>query len=404
MPVSYNPYSPEMHEDPYEVYRSLREQEPVYNHPDLQFWALSRYDDVLASSRDWETFSYAFGNDIDQTGEVFGSGNFLDSDPPKHTALRNLTKARFTPKAIGARMEQVVKVRANAIIDSFLERGFADFADELAWSLPASVACAFLGIPGHDEQHLALMAKASAIRQPYVPEVPDPAMRAFVEIESYFRKAIVHRKRHPSDDILSELANSTIEQESISEPVAIGIAMLFFVASIETTAGLLSNSLMLLGQDEEQRAELSRDMSGIPDAVEEVLRYESPIQVFSRTTMRDVQLHGEVIPAQSRVFLIYGSANRDDRQFENAERFEVRRQQQRHLAFGTGIHHCLGAPLARLEGRVVLESILTRIPDYELAGPVVRLCSHGIRGLVTLPVTFEPRANDSWAAHRRSRS
>ena len=386
MVVRYDPYSSEIHENPYWTYAKLRDEAPLYHNEQRGFWAVSRYDDVRAVSRDWKTFSYAHGNDIDHTQDVFGPGNFLDSDPPKHTVLRDVVRKAFSPKEITASLQPQVTARTAEILDRFVERGEADFADELAWPVPISTACALLGIPREDEEVLGPLARASSVREAGVSHVPEPALQAFTEIESYLGEAVLSRRRRPKADLLSHIANSDVDGEPVSSRVATGIALVLFIASIETTASLLSNALMLLALHEDQRARLALDLSRIPQAVEEVLRYESPLQVFARLTTRDVKCYEQLIPQGSRVFVIYGSANRDERKFQDADRFDVERPAQRHLAFGEGIHHCLGAPLARLEGKVVLEMILARTPDYQLDGPVDRLCSHGIRGLVRLPV------------------
>ncbi len=387
MSVHYDPYSSEIHENPYETYEKLRNEAPLYYDEDRAFWAVSRYSDVRAVSRDWETFSYAHGNDIDHTQQVFGPGNFLDSDPPKHTTLRKIVHKAFGPKEIALNLERQVTTRTAQILDRFVERRAGDFADELAWPLPISTACALLGIPGELEQVLAPLARASSVREAGVTHVPEPAVQAFSEIESYLAEEVRSRRAQPKDDLLSHIANSEVDGEAISPTVATGIALVLFISSIETTASLLSNSLLLLAQNDDQRASLALDPSRIPQAIEEVLRFESPLQVFGRTTTRDVELYEQLIPEGSRVFVIYGAANRDEQRFEHADSFDTGRLAQRHLAFGDGIHHCLGAPLARLEAKIVIEAILARIPNYELDGPVERLCSHGIRGLVGLPVS-----------------
>jgi cytochrome P450 len=386
--IHYDPYSAEMHEDPYGTYAELREEAPLYRNEERGFWALSRYEDVRAVSRDWQTFSYAHGNDIDHTQEVFGPGNFLDSDPPRHTVLRNVVRKAFAPKDLVARLEPSVTARTSEILDRFIERRSGDFADELAWPLPISTACALLGISREDEELLAPWARTASIREAGVIDVPEPARRAFRNIESYLFQAIAERRRQPKGDLLSHIARSEPNGEPISDAVATGIALVLFIASIETTASLLSNSILLLAQNPDQRDALSRDPASIPRAIEEVLRHQSPLQVFSRQTTRDVVLYEQLVPEGSRVFVIYGSANRDERKFVNGDGFDIHRPPQRHLAFGDGIHHCLGAPLARLEGRVVLEAILARAPEYQLDGAGQRLCNHGIRGFVSLPIRW----------------
>lgn len=386
--IDYDPYSAAMHADPFSTYARLRAEAPLYRNEERGFWALSRYDDVSAASRDWQTFSYAHGNDIDHTGEVFGPGNFLDADPPRHTVLRNVVRKAFVPKDLTSRMLAPVTARTDELLDRLLEQRTLDFADDFAWALPLSSACALLGIASEDEAALRPLASASSVREVDVTVVPLPAREAFGAIEQHLAELIAARRGVPVLDLLGEIANATIDDEPLSDEVATGIALVLFVASIETTASLLANAVRLLAEHPDQRAALARDPAMIPAAIEEVLRFQSPLQVFSRMTTREVEMHGQLVPAASRVFVIYGSANRDERRFENPEVFDVARPPKRHLAFGDGIHHCLGAPLARLEARVALEALLSRAPEYELAGPGERLCNHGIRGWVSLPIAL----------------
>jgi cytochrome P450 len=383
----YDPFSAEMHEDPFPTYERLRKEAPLYRNAERDFWALSRYDDVQAVSRDWRTFSYAEGNDIDGQGEMFDqAGNFLDADPPKHTQLRRVVQGKFTPKDI-AKLEPLVRERTNQIVDGFLERGTADLAADLAWLLPVATACGLLGLPREDEPLLARSAKMVSIREAGNTHVPEAAARAHHDLEAYLRDFIQSGHYRSSDGLMRHIVESQVGGTPISEAAALGISLLLFVGAVETTASSLSSAFMLLGQHPEQRALLAKDASRIPAAFEEVLRHQSPIQVFCRKTTRPVELHGEPIPEASNVFIIYGSANRDEARFEDGARFDVRRVPRRHLAFGEGIHHCIGAPLARLEGKVALETVLARLPRYELSEQSVRLPSHGVRGLLKLPIT-----------------
>lgn len=385
--IDFDPYTSAMHADPYPVYRELRAHAPVYRSERHGFWAYSRYDDVQAASRDWETYSYASGVDIDDTGKVAGAGNFLDADPPLHTRLRNVVRKAFVPKLVREQMEDFVRAEVQARVARFVAAGGGDLARDLAWDLPVAVAGEFIGYPVQDRPLIRRWADAFTLREPGTPRIPASAMEAAEHAHHYFAELIAERRRRPQDDLVSVIANAEIDGEPIGE-AANGIVFLLFVASHETTAGLISSGLRLLGEHDEQRAWLAGNPDAIPDAVEEIVRYESPVQNLKRTTTRAVEREGAEIPAGSTVVLLYASANRDERRFDDAETFDIRREPQRNIAFGEGIHHCLGAPLARLEARIVLEEILQAMPGYELCGTPVPLPNHATRGLLHLPVTL----------------
>jgi cytochrome P450 len=392
--VEYDPFSGEMHADPYPTYRWLREHAPVYHNAERDLWVVSRHEDVAAIASDPETYSSAGGADVDNIGAHFtASGNFLDSDPPLHGKLRGVLHPHFMPKTMRPRMEPIVRAAVADLLDELAERDVVDFAEDFAWVLPVRVTAKLLGLPKED---LALMRRWSQEvprRIAGVPEPPPPARRALAEVIEYLQGKVDERRgAPPSEELLSVIASATVDDALIAKQAA-GIATLVFLGGVETSASMIGNALLLLAQHPEQRAYLAQNPTAIPDAIEEILRFDCPAQHARRLTTREVELHGTLIPRGSYVVILFGSANRDERRYEHAERFDVRREHKRALAFGNGIHHCIGAPLARLQGAAMLEAVLRELPDYELAGPVERFCSHLDRGIESLPLRQNRRAS-----------
>jgi cytochrome P450 len=384
--VIYDPFSVEMNEDPYPTYRRLREECPLHYNPERALWSLSRYHDIQAAARDWGTFSSLAGADLDETGKLIGEGDFLDTDPPHHDLLRKAVREHFTPKAIKS-LEGRVRQRCDGLLGAFIDEGEADLAQAFAWPLPAGMVCELLGFPESDHAELLRLFADSLRRVPGTSEVPPAAWEAATTVRRYFADVAAERAKRPRDDVMSTLARAVRSGEVSAEEI-LGICYLLFLAGIETTAALISNALLLLHENSDERELLARDLSLMPAAVEELLRFESPVQFIGRGTTREVELHGRVIPKGARVVLIYASANRDQRKFPDPDRLDIMREPGRHLAFGEGIHHCIGAPLARLEGRIGLEILLSRIPGYEVAGPIQRMYTHNAWGLERLPVRF----------------
>lgn len=382
--MEYDPFAPETQADPYPVYRHLRDNAPLYRNERLDFWAVSRYDDVAAVSRDWKTFSSSFGVDIDDTGGEFGHGNFLEEDPPLHDLLRAVVRTEFIPKNLKAALEPFVRSEVERIVGDLKTRPAVDFARELAWELPVLVVSRLVGFPPEDRDRLRHWEETFALRVPTLPVLPPFATRAGASLRSYFADLVEDRRRDPRDDLLTKIAQAEVDGSPIGSG-ALGMVFILFVAAIETTASLITQSLRLLAVHPEQREWLRDNLAAVPQAVEEVLRYEAPVQNLKRTALSDVELLGEVIPEGSTVLMLTGSANRDERRFPEPDDFDVRREPRRHMAFGEGIHHCIGAPLARLEGQVVLETVLSEISDYELVGAPQLLPNNIVRGYLSLP-------------------
>lgn len=383
--LEFDPFTAGSDHDPYPLYARLRDERPVYHHPQHDFYAISRFDDVQALSRDWNTFSNANGVDIDRTGDYFGP-NFLDSDPPRHRLLRSLVQKRFTPQAIRETVEPVIRDQVARSMHSIREKTEVDLGVELAWALPFTVACHLLGFPPEDADFLRDASRRFIEREAGVRLPPAAAQHAAQELQDYVTRTCERRRRNPTDDLVSLLVTADVGGEPLPEREVVGNIFLMFDAGTQTTACLLTSAIRLLDANPEQRRWLAQNPSQIPLAVEECLRFESPVQHLTRTTTVDVELHGERIPANSTVALLYGAANRDASRWVDPDRFDITREPKRHVAFGEGIHHCIGAPIARMEAAIALEALLPELETLRVSSPPTRLRSHLLRGYVTLPM------------------
>jgi cytochrome P450 len=360
---SYDPFSREAQLDPYPAYRALLADVPVYRNEERDFWALARFADVQHAFRDWQTFSSAGGVTVDELLALTGP-SFLTMDPPRHGLLRDLVREPFRPKAIAALAEQVGAI-ARRLLDE-LDGGRVDIAAAFAQRLPVLVVCDLLGLPASDDRLLKSWSDALLERTPGDDRTPAAARAAAASMRAYFEEQLAAHRHGAGDGVLSLLVSARVDGKPLPHEELVGLCFLLFEAGNTTTASLLANALLLLAEHPDERALLARDSAAIETAVEEILRFESPVQNMGRIAARDVALHGTTIPAGSRVLLLIGAANRDPRAWHEPDRLDLAREPRRNLAFGDGIHHCLGAPLARLEARVALGAFLERFADYEL--------------------------------------
>jgi cytochrome P450 len=387
----YDPFADLGPADPYPAYRRLREEAPLYHNPDRDFWALSRYDDVQAASRDWKTFSSADGVDPDYVGVRLGLNSFLDMDPPRHDILRKIIREHFNPNTVNE-IEGFASRASTNLLDNLIPAGTADLAAEFAWVVPLIITAGLLGLPPEDHDQLQATFDSLWIdnRLWAEPAVDSHARVSAAELREYFASKISARRLSPpGSDVLSTVADAHAAGVAGLDDLA-EVCILVYIAGYETTANLIANSLLHLAENPLQRERLAAEPNGLPVAVEELLRFDAPVQMLARNATTTVALHGRELPAGSRVLLVYGAANRDHRRFRDPDRLDLARPVVRHLAFGDGIHHCLGAPLARLEARVALRHVLARIPNYEVSGTVV-WNTHQVatRGIASLPARFE---------------
>jgi hypothetical protein len=391
----FDPYAYEIHADPYPVYAALRAHAPVYRNERLGFWALSRHADVLAAFRDPERFSNRNGVSLDPaawTPAAQATMSFLAMDPPRHTRMRALVSRGFTPRRI-AELEPRIRELARQHLDRVVEAGRCDFIADFAGRLPMDVISEMLGVPEADRDRLRTWADAVVHREEGITDIPPAAIEAAASILGYFNDLVAERRTLPRDDLTGALLAAEIDGDRLTDYEVLGFLFLMIIAGNETTTKLLGNALYWLWRNPDQRRLVQDDPTLIPRWVEETLRYDGSTQALARTVATDVDLHGHTLRANDRVVLLIGSANRDERVFPEPDRFDIRRDTSALLSFGHGTHFCLGAALARLEGRVALEEVQARLPDFEIdpAG-IARIHSVNVRGFAALPITFTPGA------------
>jgi len=369
--VLYDPWSHELHEDPYPTYARLREEQPVYYNPERDFYALSRYQDVLDALHDPATYCSGQGVLVGQGdgGMAVAPGFFVMSDPPRHGQLRALVSRAFTPRRI-ADMEGSIREIARACLDTMADEGVTDLVQALAAPLPTTVIADLLGVSRADLTRFREWSDALVQIDPASPESSPEAVAASLELLEYLGSEVAERRSSPRDDMVSDLLRAEVDGEHLSDEEIVGFCLLLLVAGNETTTNLISNATVLLAAHPDQRALLAGDTGLLPGAIEEFLRFESPVQALARTLTRDVSLHGQEMAEGAKVVMVFGAANRDGREFADPDRLDVTRAANRHLGFGHGIHFCLGANLARLEIRVLYEELLPRFRSIEPAGPV----------------------------------
>ena len=377
-------YDPLVQDDPYAAYRALRQAFPVYRNEERGFWALSRFEDVQRAAREWRSWSSAEGVNLDDTLSLTGPGNFIAADPPDHDRLRRVVRERFTPATIAA-MEPAIRADVRATLTAAVSAGGLDAAATLAWAIPVRTISRLLGLPLEDEPVLRCGLRAAIAREPGSDRLPAAARRAAESLRTYFADHVERRRRAGGDDLLADVVAAQRRGALTCDEIP-GLCLLLYIAGTETVADFIGNALVALAEHPEQRALLTAEPQRSAAAVEELLRFESPVQYQVRTGVAETELHGVVIPAGSAVALLWGAANRDERRWERPDELDLMREPRRHLAFGEGIHHCLGAPLARLQGRVVLEETLRAMPGYRIAGEPERIATHNTRGVARLAI------------------
>jgi hypothetical protein len=394
-PVSYNPYDYEIHEDPYPTYGRLRAEAPVYRNDELDFWALSRHEDVMGAFRDSAHFSSRNGVSLDPAAwgrNAHRSMSFLAMDPPRHTRMRALVSKGFTPRRV-AELEPRVRQIARDLVEAAVERTSFDMIGDVAGRFPMDVISEMMGVPAADRPELRRLADVLVHRDPGVMDVPAEGAAAALDMVAYFAEMLADRRGSPSDDLTSALLNTEVEGDKLSDEDLISFLFLMVVAGNETTTKMIGNAWYWAGQFGEARARALSDPALVPAWVEETLRFDNSTQMLARVVASDVEVRGTTLREGERVLLLVGSANRDPAAFEDPDRFDLDRDiGNRTASFGTGRHFCLGASLARLEGRVALEELQRRVQDFEVdVSSAERVHSINVRGFGRLPTTVKAR-------------
>jgi cytochrome P450 len=387
--VEMNPFSHEFQEDPYPVYRRLRDEAPCYHNPDLDFYALTRYADVLEASQQPKLFSSAEGTQLERLDTQALLPMMIFMDPPEHDVHRRLVSRAFTPRSVSA-LEPFVRRTAIGYLEPLREKGGGDFVEEFSALLPMDVIMELIGIPGADRNWLRRHMDASLERTEEPPYIGADAVEAMVVVQDYLRKLLADKRRTPDDTLMGMLCRAEIDEGGetvrLSDEEVLGFCSLIAMAGTETLTKLLANAAVLFHRFPDQWAKLRSDRAAAPAAVEETLRYWAPSQYQGRVVTDDVELHGTVVPKGSRVLLVTGSANRDEREYEDADRFDIERKAHLPVGFGHGVHFCLGAALARLEGRVGLEEFPAFFPSYEVdEAKTRRVHQSNVHGFARVP-------------------
>jgi cytochrome P450 len=388
-PPKFDPL--QLYEDPYPLYNQLREEAPLYHCRERDCWVLTGYDDVSATARDWQTYSSGQGDDLDDTSMLFApTGETAHTDPPLHTRLRAAVQNEFRVKSVREQLTPLVRAKVHSLLEELSRHEQVDFVQQLALPLPGAMVCTWLGFAEEEHERLLAWFREMALRTPGQIELPASAYAARDAMRAHARAALHERRSSPRDDLLSVFAAALTGGE-LSEDEALGMITQLFFAGITTTTALIGNSLLNLSRFEDQLRLLQGNPELIPAGVEELLRFEPPVQWLTRVTTREVTLYEQTLPAGTRVLMLWAAANRDGRRWPQPDELDVKREPQRHLSFGEGIHHCLGAPLARLEATILFEELLARMADYEVVGPIRRPYVQTERTLDSLPARVDWR-------------
>ena len=388
--VYYDPYDFEIDADPYRVWKRLRNENPLYYNDRYDFYALSRFEDVERALVDWRTYSSAKGTVLEliKSGMEM-PGSIIFEDPPHHDLHRGLLSRVFTPRQMNAIEPQVREFCARCL-DPFVGAGGFDFIRDLGAQMPMRTIGMLLGIPEQDQE--AIRDRIDDGLRLDEGTMPDPDTQFGQSQASAFSDYIAWRAEHPSDDLMTELLQAEYEdtegtRRRLTREEVINYVNLLDAAGNETTTRLIGWTGKVLAEHADQRQELVDDRRLVPNAIEELLRFEPPSPVQARYVTRDVEHHGQVVPEGSVMLLLNASGNRDERKFADPDRFDIRRKIDHHLAFGYGTHFCLGAALARLEGRVALDEVLKRFPTWEVDWDnAVQARTSTVRGWESLPV------------------
>jgi cytochrome P450 len=375
--------------DPFPLFRHMRNTHPVYFDPERENWNVFCYDDVQRVLSEYETFSSEFTGGGPGSVEQPFTASMISTDPPRHRKLRSLVSQAFTPRAVDAmapRIESIVWEH----LDPVLSRGQMDIIGDLGYPLPVIVIAELLGIPVEDRERFKGWSDTIVQLADFRGNVDSEQFTspAIMEMSAYFFEMIEQRRQNPGDDLISGLLSANIDGEYLDIIELLGFCALLLVAGNETTTNLIGNAMLTFTEHPDSWQKLREERGLLPQVIEEVLRFRSPVQSMFRVAKEDVMLNGTLIPARAPMVAWIGSANHDERQFEDPEIFNIQRSPNRHLAFGQGIHYCLGAPLARLEAKIAFGALLDRLDKVTLTpgAEIERLPSYLVYGVKSLPI------------------
>jgi cytochrome P450 len=369
--MEFNPFAPEVKQNPYPYFAHLRDHSPVYWVESLKSWAVSRYEDVAYIAKNTQLFSSApiipaILGDQNPVPEV---NWMISADPPAHTALRKLVNKAFTPRMVAALEPRIREIVAQ-LLDQIAEKGGEfDLVHDFSTPLPLMVIAQMLGI--EPERYREFKRWSDDMIRATGGEEVSPAERerlrgSMDDLRNYFENAIAERRQHPREDLISALVRAEEDHHQLTAREVLAMCLLLLLGGNETTTNLIGSTVLTLLSHPAELAKVRADLTLVPQMIEEMLRYEAPAQALLRQATADTKIAGSTIPAGGGVMILYGSANRDERQFPNPDVFDVTRNPQEHLAFGFGIHYCIGAPLARLEARIAMDAFLRRFPKVAL--------------------------------------
>jgi cytochrome P450 len=397
----FDPYDYAIDADPYPIWKRLRDEAPLYRNEELGFYALSRYDDVLRGLLDADTYLSGHGIVLEMiTDEPYENvPMMIMKDPPEHTSLRKLVSRAFTPRRIADLEVKIAKI-CNDFLDTVEEQDEFDYVEAFAGLLPPTVILALVGYPeGHAAEFRELANTSLHVEEGTTAQGGIDKLNTLVsetgEINNdafaLLPELMEQRRKDPQDDLITGLVHAELDEDgelrTLTLEEIVGFVQLLSLAGTETVARLLGFAAVTLAQYPDQRQLLVDDPSLIPNAVEELLRFEAPSPIQSRWVSRDIELHGTIVPRGSKMSLLNGSGDRDERHFENPDTFDVRRNIDRHLAFGYGTHFCIGAALARLEGKVALQETLRRFPTWDVdESRLGRVHTSTVRGYTSVPM------------------
>lgn len=400
-PLFFDPYDYAFQEDPYPVYARLRAEEPLHHDARHDLWVLTRHADVQHAVRTEGVYSNAMGVSLDRSAwgpHAHRTMSFLAMDPPRQTRLRSLVSTGFTPRRVRA-LEPRIRALTEQHLDRAMARGTFDWIADFAGRLPMDVISELMGVPEADRDEIRRLADLVVHREEGVHDVPAAGVEAALTLVGYYADMLAERRRRPTEDLTSALLAARLEErpegDRMTDEEIIAFLFLMVVAGNETTTKLLGNAVFHLARHPDQLAEVFADPALIEGWVEETLRFDNSTQMLARHLLADVELHGAVAPAGSKLLIVLGSANRDERVFTDPDRYDVHRDRAelgRLVSFGGGRHFCLGASLARLEARVALGELVRRAGDVRVHhAEAVRVHSTNVRGFARLPVTVTPR-------------